>query len=54
MSRRFEPGEKVYFNMFNEEVTFVKYNMNGTVSIKLETGTQVDTTLDQLKEIKKK
>ena len=54
MSKRFEKDDKVYFRMFDEEATFVKYNNNGTATIILSTGTQVDTTLDQLKEVVKK
>ena len=54
MSKRFEKDDKVYFKMFNEEATFIRYNNNGTASIILSNGVQVDTTLDQLKEVKEK
>lgn len=41
--KTFESGEVVIFKVFNEDATIVKKNLNGTYTIKLNTGTQIDT-----------
>lgn len=39
----FEVGEVVVFKTFNEDVKVVKRNLNGTYTVELNTGTQIDT-----------
>ena len=41
--KTFESGEVVIFKVFNEDATIIKKNLNGTYTIKLNTGAQIDT-----------